>query len=252
VWVEHAARNNAEWCDSVCATQGIRGSFHEHLWACGSRTPDLYPDAVTLDRAARAADVLEHVDTSTPGCSVKDSFSALDLRRAGFRVLFDATWMARTGAVPDDALPDRWSRVTDAQVLERWRRASGCDLDDALLDRDEIVILAGRESGPDDDDDIVAGGVLNRSESVVGISNVFALDHDLDRVWPACLAFAGDSFSAVPVVGYEAGAPLASACRHGFEAVGQLRVWIDDRVREVASTGAPPVAKRSRAAKMKE
>ena len=37
------------------------------------------------------------------------------------------------------------------------------------------------------------------------------------------------------MVGYEAGAPLASACRHGFEPVGQLRVWIDDRVREVAS-----------------
>ena len=98
------------------------------------------------------------MDTSTPGCSVKDSFSALDLRRAGFRVLFDATWMARTGAVADDALPNRWSRVTDAQVLERWRRASGCDLDDSLLDRDEIVILAGRASGPDHDDvaDIVA------------------------------------------------------------------------------------------------
>jgi hypothetical protein len=226
VWVEHAARNNAEWCDAVCATHGITGTFHERVWACASRTPALYPDAVALDRFATAADVLDHVDTSTPGCSVKDSFSELDLRRAGFRVLFDATWIACTTTGTGDSLPDEWSRVTDADVLDRWRRASGRELGDALLDNDDIVILSERAS-----DEIVRGAVLNRSDEVVGISNVFALDQDLDRVWPSCLAFAGVSFPDVPVVGYEAGAPLASACRHGFEAVGQLRVWIDDRLR---------------------
>jgi len=220
-WVEHAARNNAEWCNAVCATYGITGTFREHAWACGSRTPPLYPDAVTLDDVATAADVLDHVDTSTPGCSIKDSFSALELRHAGFRVLFDATWIAFTTMTTRNSLPERWSRVTDKDALDRWRRASERDLDDALLDRDDIVILAERSS----DADVVAGGVLNRSDSVVGISNVFALDHDLDRVWPACLAFAGDAFADLPVVGYEAGAPLASACRHGFEEVGRLRVW---------------------------
>jgi hypothetical protein len=248
VWVEHAARNNAEWCDTVCATYGIAGTFHEHVWACGSRTPALYPDAVTLDPVAAAADVLARVDTSTPGCSVKDSFSALDLRRAGFRVLFDATWIVHA-AGPDDLVADRWSRVNDGHTLERWRRVAGRDLDDVLLDRDDIVILAGRASDHGDDiedvDDIVSGAVLNRSDSVVGISNVFAPDPDLDRVWPACLAFAGDLFPGVPVVGYEAGAALASATRHGFEAVGQLRVWIDDHARRDASTRVvPPVGER--------
>ena len=219
-------RNNAEWCDAVCAAYGIVGTFHEHVWACESRTPPLYPDAVTLDRVASAADALEHVETSTPGCSVKDSYSALDLGRAGFRVLFDATWIALTTTTPGSSVPDRWSRVTDTDALDRWRRASDRDLADALLDNVDILVLAERTS----DNEIVAGGVLNCDDTVVGISNVFAVDHDLDRVWTACLALAAGSFPGLPVVGYEAGAPLASACRHGFEALGQLRVWIDDRL----------------------
>ena len=226
VWVEQAARNNAEWCDAVCASHGLAAAFHDRLWACRSRTPPLYPDAVTLDATATAEDVLAHVDTTTSGCSVKDSFVTLDLRPAGFRVLFDATWIALARGRSDERPPAGWSPVVDAGALDRWRRASDCDLRDELVDRDDILILAHHAS--ETEDGIVAGGVLNCSDSVVGMSNLFSRDRDLDEVWSACLAFAGDRFPDLPVVGYEAGATLACARRHGFEAVGQLRVWIDD------------------------
>jgi hypothetical protein len=224
VWVELAARNNAEWCDAVCAAHGLFGSFHDHVWACGERTPPLHPDAVTLDASATATDVLAHVDNSSPGCSVKDSFSALDLAPAGFRVLFDATWIARKHIGGDGPPSDGWSRVSNAHELARWRSVSDRDLGDELLDRDDIVILARHRSG---NEECVAGAVLNWSESAIGISNVFG--PDLDSVWSACVDYADHCFSDMPIVGYEAGAPLAAALRHGFEEIGHLRVWVDDR-----------------------
>jgi hypothetical protein len=61
------------------------------------RSPEAYPDAVSLDPAATADDVLSLVDAG-PGCSVKDSFAALDLRSAGFDVLFEAQWIHREPA----------------------------------------------------------------------------------------------------------------------------------------------------------
>ena len=43
------------WCDAVCARARARGDFHDHVWSCPTRTPALYPDAVTLDATATAA-----------------------------------------------------------------------------------------------------------------------------------------------------------------------------------------------------
>jgi len=227
-WVEQAARNNAAWCDAVCASQGLATSFHDHFWACPTRTPALYPDAVTLHATASAHDVLAHVDVTTSGCSVKDSFATLDLHADGFRVLFDATWIACTRTTTASRADDTWSRIVDPAGLDGWQRAAGLDLPEALLRRDDVVIVAG--PGPHPEDGIVAGYVLNYSDGVVGISNVFSSAGDLDRVWSACLAFAGDRFPGAPLVGYEAGAPLAAARRHGFEPVGRLQVWIDAKM----------------------
>ncbi|HEX2381005.1 MAG TPA: hypothetical protein VHI95_00090 [Acidimicrobiales bacterium] len=254
VSVEQAARNNAAWCDAVCAAHGLTASFDDRVWSCASRTPPLYPDAVTLDPTASADDVLVCVDTTTPGCSVKDSFAMLDLRTARFRVLFDATWIGRTRTNEATRASDTWSRVVDPAELERWRRASDLELRDELLDREDILILAGRRSSNanDDDNDIVAGAVLNHSDSVIGISNVFAAGGVLDSVWSACVGFTDDQFPGVPLVGYEAGAPLAAALRHGFEPLGQLRVWIDADAQSRADRNPSPIAEHLRPAKMKK
>lgn len=202
-------------------------AFHRHLWACPSRTPLFYPDAVTLDGAATEEDVLAHVESGSPGCSVKDSFANLDLRDAGFRVLFDATWIARVATKETASTPpSNWSTVDDAVALDQWRRAADRDLPDALLGRDDVVVLAGHATGGADD--VCAGAVLNQSGSVVGLGNVFSAGRDLEAVWSACVALAADRFPGMPLVGYEAGAPLAAAHRQGFDTIGELRVWIED------------------------
>ena len=63
------------------------------------------------------------------------------------------------------------------------------------------------------------------SGPVVGVSNLFSVDDDLDRAWSGCLAAVGRLWPGLPVVGYEHGADLTAALRHGFTAAGALRVW---------------------------
>ncbi|MGW0063193.1 hypothetical protein ACWDTT_25085 [Streptosporangium sandarakinum] len=90
-----AARNNADWCASVCRSHGIPNTFSETAWHSARRTPPYYPDAVTLHPDAVPTDFLSEIDTASPGCSIKDSFAALDLTSDGFVKFFTAQWIHR-------------------------------------------------------------------------------------------------------------------------------------------------------------
>ncbi len=57
-----AARNNAQWCDLVCRSDGLATRFDDDAWTCSSRTPAYYPDAVTLGGTPSVADLLARVD----------------------------------------------------------------------------------------------------------------------------------------------------------------------------------------------
>jgi hypothetical protein len=216
-----AARNNAEWCHVLCGAHGIRGTFHPGAWTAPTRTPRFYPDAVTFDPALAAANVLPFVDAG-PGCSIKDSFATLDLATAGFRVLFDATWIGRPAATIAEYAP--WPRVTDADALHDWQRAwarpdppTGL-FPPALLDEPDVIMVGGETDG----------AVLNRAAGCVGVTNVFTRAGGLDGAWRAVLATAAEHFPGLPLVGYETDDALAAAQRNGFIALGPLRVWMKD------------------------
>ncbi len=219
--VERAARNNAEWCEAVCAGHGRTTSFEDRLWRC-DRPPRLYPDVVTLDPSTSVDEVLAAVDTTRPGRSVKDSFATIDLGPTGFRVLFDATWIWREPSTAKAREPehDGWSTITNPTMLSRWRASADAPVPDALLDRPDVAVIAR--------DGIDAGGVLNRSDGVVGLSNVFCPPGHEDAAWSACLGFAAARFPGLAVVGYETGVALRAAIRQGFEPLAPLRVWIHD------------------------
>ncbi|HEX2145216.1 MAG TPA: hypothetical protein VHG10_11975 [Glycomyces sp.] len=85
-----AARNNAEWCAAMCRSHGLASVFGPQDWTAAVRTPLFYPDAVTLVPTADAAMLVDRIDTSAPGASVKDSFADFDLTGSGFGVLFEA------------------------------------------------------------------------------------------------------------------------------------------------------------------
>ncbi len=214
-----AVAANAAWCDAVCRSHGL-ATVHEPgpaaVWSCPTRTPPLYPDAVTLDPATSAADVVPRIDAS-PGASVKDSFARLDLSPHGFEVLFEAEWVA--WEPPSAAAPDRsWQQVTTAGQLREWVRANGADppLVPALLDEPGVVLLRSGE-----------GGVALHARDVVGVGHLFAGPVDVDAaLWRSVLAYCAATWPGRPVVGYEGGPDLAVAVEAGARPCGPLRVWL--------------------------
>jgi hypothetical protein len=223
-----AARNNAEWCAVMCRSHGLASRFGDQVWTAPARTPPFYPDAVTLAPGTDAGAVISRIDRSRPGASVKDSFADLDLTRAGFEVLFDAQWLHRPADAPLPQSDLTCATVRDADELRRWARAwdRGEGHQDLfrpeLLDDADTTVLAAYDLHGS----VTAGAVASRSERVVGISNLFAVDGGSDTAWPAVLHAVHDLFPALPVVTYDRGDDLAAALRHGFEALGALRVWL--------------------------
>ncbi|WP_262004954.1 hypothetical protein [Streptomyces sp. FIT100] len=179
-----SARNNAEWCDTMCRAHGSPGIFGERAWTSERRTPPLYPDAVTLSPLATAREVLDGIDRETPGCSVKDSFGHLDLSAEGFDVLFEARWIHRPAALAAPVAPDgvTWRPVRTVRDLTAWETAwaggdgslTGLFRPELLADRATTVLAATTDRGRR----MVAGAVVSRSGSVIGISNLFATDAD--------------------------------------------------------------------------
>jgi len=200
-----------------------------HVWARPKRTPPFYPDAVTLDATARGQDILGLVDTSVPGCSVKDSFACLDLSSVGFRILFEGEWirLAPRRSSPATVGAVRWRRVSDVAALLEWEAAWRGDLVSTqlfkpeLLDQTAVVILGGYRRGR-----IVAGAIVNRSRAAIGVSNLFSTVGDLSDAWSGCIATVTTALPKLPIVGYESGDAIGACHKHGFRSIGRLRVWV--------------------------
>lgn len=229
-WQAIAAANNAAWCTAVCRTHGIETEDDDLAWTSRTRTPPLYPDAVTLVADPSTSELLARIDAS-PGCSVKDSFASLDLAGHGFRVLFDAQWIVRHPSNPR-AVPasPRWTVVQDAEAFTAWEHAwRGVDgpsdvLRAGLLRTRAVTVLAAEQ----EDHRVVGGAVLSRSATAVGISNFFTEEPITLESWQGCLALTNALFPEMTLVGYESGDALDAARTCGFEAVGTLQVWLRD------------------------
>jgi hypothetical protein len=194
--LQRAARNNAEWCDAVCRAHGRPGEFREVMWINRHGTPRFYPNLVTLaataDPDTYVEGVRELVAAGVPGdCGVKDSFAALDLAPLGFRLLFDAQWIARAASAPGvaDAMPGvRWLKVERARELADWESAwAGVPVDPkssslarvflpTLLADDDVAFIAAYQGHR-----LVAGAIANRAADVVGWSNLFVPTAQADQ-----------------------------------------------------------------------
>jgi hypothetical protein len=227
-----AVIDNARWCHLVCSANGITGRFDEDAWVSVRRTPPLYPDAVTLTDDVSAEALLSRIDR-TAGCSIKDSFSTLDLTAAGFNMLFVAQWLWRAAAPPPAEGMLRWERVERPDDLRTWslEHGGGSTFSPALLDEPSVTILAGR----DRDGRLLAGAVATEGDEAVGISNVFVVGAD-DGDGGAAAAFADvfagataaiiERFPDRSIVGYETAVELPAARAAGFDTIGPLRIWL--------------------------
>jgi hypothetical protein len=216
-----AADNNARWCDAVCRSHGVPTAMRAGVWVAARRSPEFYPDAVTLAPGLAAPDVLRDVEDG-PGCSVKDSFADLDLAPHGFAELFAARWMFRAPA-PAPATTTEWTVVQRGEAFEGWARAAELrgTIRPALLADPSVRILAVH--GPDG---VTAGAIANRTGSVVGVSNVFATAMPAHDLWRAVVAAVAQHFPSEPMVGYERDEALRAAMACGFRDIGPLRVWM--------------------------
>jgi hypothetical protein len=213
-----AAANNAGWCDVVVRALGGETSWLPDHWTTCRRSPDGYPDAVTLSSGAEHAALLARVEGG-PGCSVKDSFADLDLAPSGFMVMFEATWIRHRAPAPDAAPALEWRQVRSPADLLAW--SAGHDLDvfvPALLDEQDVDFFHVPRTG--------AGFALFRTASVLGISNAIPGDADPHVVWSDLTTIAGLSCPGLDLVGYERGTDLAAAASAGFTTTGPLRVWM--------------------------
>jgi hypothetical protein len=221
-----AAQNNAEWCDSFCRTHGVVGHFRADYWFSPVRTPPYYPDAVTFLPEVTIEQVLSGIDASE-GCSVKDSFAALDLATAGFRSLFRAQWLALEPAEARVRSARGWSVLTTEEQLREWEAAWAASpegagfFQPALLEDETIGVLAGYEG-----DRIVAGAISNRSSTVIGLSNVFDVAGDLESAWVTAAEIAADRWGEMPTVAYDSGESLDAAHAGGYKSIGELVVWV--------------------------
>lgn len=225
--IADAARNNALWCDAVCRAHARPGVFDELLWRVPHGTLPLYPDVVTLAGAQAAGAqhkaIGELLDSARDrGWAVKDSYAALDLSSLGFRRLFDASWIAWTGAPESASTELQWRLVTDGTDLTAWNAAWGADapFTPTLLASADIAFLAAVRDGTQ-----VGGAILNRGAGVVGVPNVFADAPWREPVWRDLPALAARLFAGHTLVGYESGGALDHASAAGFARLEALRVW---------------------------
>ncbi|GAA2745412.1 hypothetical protein GCM10009868_26790 [Terrabacter aerolatus] len=226
-----AAHNNALWCDAVARSHGVACTTDELAWTASTRTPPYYPDAVTLSPEAGEYDVLARVDDSD-GCSVKDSWSRLDLSMEDFArlVVGEWVWLDPSATLPA-ASGEPWTRVDSPALMAQWVRAWASDPDaeailrPSLLDEPGVHVLGARAS-EEPDAPFVTGAVVNVTGQVAGLGNVFARDGDVERAWRSATTAARAVVGGLPLVGWEAGASVEAAVAVGCERLGPLSVWL--------------------------
>jgi len=210
---------NVAWHEDLCALHGVGSALTDGLWSALTRPPPLHADAVSVEPAVSADQVIAAL-AGREHCAFKDSFSTIDGTAAGFDLLFSASWIHCPAGT---ALPgSRWAVVTDTSDLADWTQQHGTSdvLLPGLLERAHFKILAFRE-----DDRIVAGAVARLGSGTVDVSNVWATPgHQVE--WAELAGAVHTQFPGRALVGYEHGADLEAAIAGGFSAVGELRVWV--------------------------
>ena len=192
-----------------------------HTWVNAEPVPRFYPNLVTLTTGD--ADITEQrqavrilLKSHLPGrWAVKDSFHTLDIARLGFEVLLEASWIRKAEPKP----------ATMVSGLS-WERAGpgGGAFPAALFSDDNFAMFSGRRNGT-----VVAGGMLYRSDGVVGLSNIVAAADEEPAVWRDLAALSASTFPGLPVVGYESDDELKAARKAGFEVGDPLRIWVRAR-----------------------
>ncbi|HEV2708132.1 MAG TPA: hypothetical protein VGV59_19605 [Pyrinomonadaceae bacterium] len=236
--LQKAIRNNNGLYEALFNSRQIKFSRTDSIWYSTEQTPPLYSNLVTLssewkpDAVFRAID-LHYEKEKWDEWSLKDSFGVLDLRAEGFAKLFDAQWVYLDAAsfIPGSAEHDlSFAILTREDALAAWSRAwddderLGEELFDAkLLNNQKVHFVAGYSKA-----ELVCGCLVNQTDDVLGISNLFAPGADVGY-WSGLIDFIRGAIARLDIVGYERHETAERLRRLGFEPIGKLTVWLKKR-----------------------
>lgn len=225
-WLTEAVSNNAAWCDAIAMSLDLPTHWNESIWMSEYPMPRFYPNIVTL----RSGDLIDELIDSigprlTPGWGIKDSFSELDLDNKKFVLAFAAHWYCR---VPDQDVTGeinqniRIDTVKDQSELNRWVTAWGDGsgiFKSSLLENSSIELLYVER-----DEKVVSGLAANLSGDSVGISNAYGPPNEI----LGCVTSLIKRYPTKGIVGYGSKAEIEALSKVGFQAIGDLRVWLRD------------------------
>jgi hypothetical protein len=229
-FVIKAALNNAQWCDIVCRTHKTPGEFLENIWINQQEVPAFYPNLVTIKPLSDESinditETLKKIPLKT--YAIKDSFNELQADEIGCKSLFEAEWItySQKELAPASAI-DNWTIIKNDEELKNWEYAWNHNQSTDkriflpnILSVKDVFFLAKYKSNQ-----IIAGGIVNISHDVVGLSNVFTQEVNNDNIWSEVSFFIKEKISPLPIVGYERDEALALALEAGFKTIGKLKV----------------------------
>jgi hypothetical protein len=233
-----AIRNNIGLYEAIFSNHQIEFNRTDMICYSLEKTPPLYSNLVTVSQHWKPDDVFRKIDSNYEmekwnQWSIKDSFGVLDLNQYGFRKLFDAQWMyleAENFTSIENSASLRYEIIDEEIALSAWRLV--WDSDEQLgaeifkpqsLSNPKFYYVAGYKG-----QEIVCGCVVNKTDEVLGISNFFAPDRDV-KYWSEIVSFIFRSIEQADIVGYERQELVDKLKLLGFEAVGNLTVWLKKR-----------------------
>ncbi|MCJ8313890.1 MAG: hypothetical protein HRU38_04880 [Saccharospirillaceae bacterium] len=232
-----AINNNALWCELVNKANDIPGIFESELWYNSNEVVLFYPNLITLSSNFNETqkNVLLKIIKGHPknNWAVKDSFASLDLAKYDFFELFESDWFLRQSTQPllmsKTDLP-KIKIINNESDLKQWELAWSAHqpmkseqsiFSDNLLENDEVAFLAIIENNK-----ITKGLIGNKSDDVIGVSNLFGFDIFENDIMSTFIQTLWDELGKLDLVGYESDEDILQAKQNGFESIGKLKVWM--------------------------
>lgn len=233
-----AIRNNNDLYREIFESRDTISVLSPTIWYSLEKTPPLYTNLVTVSEKWKPDDIFTEIDRKYEEekweeWSVKDSFSSMDLTEYGFAKLFEAQWiylkkLKFMPKVSDENLSYRI--IENESDLAKWRITWDSNetlgeriFSPKLLNNPRVFFIAG-----DDGKKNVSGCLVNQTENVLGISNFFSPEDDINY-WSEMIRFIFDSIAHADIVGYGQKEIVAKLQLLGFEPTGDLTVWLKKR-----------------------
>lgn len=223
-WLQEAITNNAAWCDAIAKSHGMIANWGDAVWFSEHPMPRLYPNLITLSSGASVDEHISTIDSAAPpGWGIKDSYKELTLIDRGFKAVFEAVWYChlpnQQQSWPNANSP-AVKYVTKQDTLDRWVTAWGEGtgiFQPTLLENNDVTLVYTERNGA-----ITGGLATNLSGKSVGISNAFGAPADILE----CIHAIAKAHPDRGIVGYGDEAEMAMLETVGFQALGELRVWL--------------------------